>query len=839
MRKKFSWFRKHHIKELALIIIILGVFIFGGFFIWVSTLTLPDVSSFNTRKVAQSTKIYDRTGTILLYDLNQGIKRTSIPDSDISRNIKNATVAIEDSEFYEHPGIKITSIFRAILADIIGGGYNQGGSTITQQVVKNTLLTSEKKISRKLKEWILALKLERIISKAEILNVYLNEAPYGGTIYGIEQASETYFDKRASDLTLAEAAYLAALPNAPSYYSPFGKNKDQLEIRKNLVISKMLEKNFISDEEYKQAMAEKVIWRPQESVGIKAPHFVMYIKKYLEENYGDKLLREGGVKIITTLDYSLQEKAEKLAKSYAIVNKKKYNAENLSVIALDPKTGQILVMVGSRDYFDKEIDGNFNVALARRQPGSSFKPIVYAEAFNKGYTPDTVVFDLPTEFDTNCNPDGTPTITGKESKCYMPVNFDGKYLGPISLKNALAQSRNIPAIKAFYLAGLKNSLKLAKDMGIESLSNIDRYGLTLVLGGGEVTLLDMAGAYSIFATNGVRNPEQGILRIEDGSGNIAESFSPHPVRVLPDQTAMMINDILSDDEARAPEFGVHSSLYVEGRPVAVKTGTTNDYRDAWIIGYTPNFVMGAWAGNNDNSPMEKKIAGFIVAPFWKTLISDSLKKYPVEYFKKAESVDKSTIKPALAGYWQGGQVYFVNRPTGELATDYTPKNLREEKVVKQVHSILYWVNKNDPKGLSPTNPSDDPQFNLWEYPIRKWVAENGVIEETSSAIPTKIDSTHGPDSAPKVVITNPNPSLPYEKNSRMVVVPNITSRFPVSKVDYFINGNFAGSVTQFPWNFIFLPSNIEGLNQNNEIKVIVYDSVENRTEVQSSFQVVY
>ncbi|MBI2476346.1 MAG: transglycosylase domain-containing protein [Candidatus Taylorbacteria bacterium] len=825
MRRRILKLRKHRLKEIALWTGVLGFFAVGTLFLWVSTFTLPDLSAFSERKVSQSTKIYDRTGEILLYDLNRGVKRSVVLDNEISRNIKNATVAIEDSDFYEHRGIKLTSIFRAVLANIGAGSFSQGGSTITQQVVKNSLLTTEKKISRKLKEWILAFKLERLLSKTEILDLYLNDAPYGGTVYGIEEASETYFGKKALDLSIAEAAYLASLPNAPSYYSPYGNNKQQLEDRKNLVLSKMLEKKFLSQAEYDSAKKEVVCFpssttnqkyvgaaaeksipsikepvtrctstfRSQENLGIKAPHFVMFIRQYLEDTYGQAAIERGGLRVTTTLDYGLQQKAEALAKQFAPDNKKNFNAENLSLVALDPKTGQILAMLGSRDYFDKEIDGNFNVALAHRQPGSSFKPIVYAEAFNKGYTPDTMVFDLATEFDTDCNPDGAPIIKGNEDKCYMPENFDGKYLGPISLRNALAQSRNIPAIKVLYLAGLKDSLRLAKDMGIKSLTNVGQYGLTLVLGGGEVSLMDMTEAYSVLAAGGFRNPYQGILRVEDKTGKVLESFEPRPIKVLPEQTALLINDILSDDAARAPEFGVHGTLYIEGRPVAAKTGTTNDYRDAWILGYTPNLAVGAWAGNNDNSPMVKKIAGFIVAPFWNAFIKETLKQYPVETWKKPAAIeDKTALKPVLNGFWQGGQAYFVNKLSGERATEFTPLELREERVVKQIHSILYWLDKNNPNGPPPSNPADDPQFKLWEYPIRKWVAENHIVEETSAVMPTAEDSMHRPEFAPKVSFINPNPNLVYSKNQNAVIALNITGKFPVAKIDYFINDNFIG-----------------------------------------------
>ena len=839
MRKKTIRLKKVHLKEAMFLLVTLGVLSAGVVFLWISTFTLPDLSSFNDRQVSQSTKIYDRTGEILFYDVNRGIRRTVIPDSGISRNIKNATVAIEDSEFYDHWGVRPLAFLRAVIANIFSGSFGQGGSTITQQVVKNSLLTSEKKISRKIKEWVLAIRLERVLTKTEILNIYLNDAPYGGTIYGIEEASRAYFGKGAGDLSITEAAYLAALPNAPSYYSPYGNNKAKLEQRKKLVLSKMLEKKFVTEEEYKTASSEVVAWKPQENTGIRAPHFVIYIKQYLEDKYGADTVAHGGLKVITTLDYPLQDKAETLAKQYATDNEKNFNAENLALVAMDPKTGQILAMVGSRDYFDKNIDGNFNVTLAHRQPGSSFKPIVYSEAFIKGFTPDTTVFDLPTEFDTHCNPDGTPIIETDKDKCYMPENYDGKFVGPISFRDALAQSRNIPALKALYLAGLTDSLRLAKDMGLGSLINAAQYGLTLVLGGGEVSLLDMAGAYSVFASNGVRNPATGILRVENQNGAILESYTSRPIQVLPEQVALSINDILSDDKAREPEFGAHSSLYIPGRNVAAKTGTTNDYRDAWILGYTPNLVVGAWAGNNDNSPMVKKIAGFIVAPFWNAVMTSALSNRTQENFKKPAPYDKTTTKPVLAGFWQGNQAYFVNRPTGELATEFTPPNLREERVVKQIHSILYWVNRNDPTGPPPISPNDDPQFNLWEAPIKKWIISQGIFEETLAVIPTQTDSTHRPEFAPVVKVTNPIPNLPYNKTGRMVVAVEISGKYPTSKVDYFINGSFAGSTNSYPWNFSFLPSSIQEIAPSNQLDVVAYDTAGNRGESHTTFNITF
>ncbi|MEK9184739.1 MAG: transglycosylase domain-containing protein, partial [Patescibacteria group bacterium] len=371
-------------KKILILCLSLTIFTAGILIIWLSNLKIPDLSSFDTRKVSQSTKIYDRTGTILLYDIHENTKRTVVPFEDISRNAKNATVAIEDPNFYSHIGIEPKAIIRAIYANITSGGYSQGGSTITQQVVKNSILTNDKTITRKLKELVLALKLERALTKEQILDIYLNEIPYGGSIYGIEEASKAYFAVDAKDLTMTQAAYLAALEQAPSYYSPFGSHRDELERRKNLVLQKMLDNGLATKDEYDKAKLEKVIFQDKNNtIGIKAPHFVFFVRDYLNEKYGDQAVLENGYKVTTTLDYTLQQKAEEIIKKDALNNAKNFNASNAALVAIDPQTGQILTMVGSRDYFDKEIDGKYNIATAHRQPGSSFKPFVYATAFNK------------------------------------------------------------------------------------------------------------------------------------------------------------------------------------------------------------------------------------------------------------------------------------------------------------------------------------------------------------------------------------------------------------------------------------------------------------------------
>lgn len=832
MKKRF-WTKKH-LKEAAALAA--GLFLLGGgaILLWLGNMEIPNLDTIGERRVSQSTKIFDRTGKILLYDVHKDIRRTIVPLDQISRNIKNATVAVEDANFYQHNGLEPRAILRAVFANLTDFGYSQGGSTITQQVVKNSILTNDKTITRKLKEWVLALKLEKKRGKEEILSLYLNEIPYGGSIYGIEEASQNFFGKKAAELSVAEAAYLASLPQAPSYFSPYGAHKDKLEERKNFALERMLAEHFINQEEYETAKIEVVNWLPPSEVGIRAPHFVMFIKNYLENKYGEERVRDGGFKVTTTLDSELQAKAEEVVKKWALQNKTNYNAENASLVAIDPKTGQILVMVGSRDYFDQEIDGNFNVALAHRQPGSAFKPIVYATAFAKGYTPETVVFDLQTEFSTYCNPDGTPIVESDIDKCYMPENYDLIYRGPIDLRHALAQSINIPAIKTLYLTGLKESLRTAKDLGIKSLTNTNQYGLTLVLGGGEVSLLDLTSAYSTFANGGVRNPYAGILKVEDESGKILEEFQLKSSVVLTENIALTISDILADEPARQPAFGVHSFLYIAGRDVAVKTGTTNDYRDAWILGYTPSLAVGAWAGNNDNSPMEKKVAGFIVAPMWHEFMAGVLKNYPDEKFKKPTAIGNTNLKPVLRGLWQGGQSYFIDSLSGKLATQYTPTETKREKVVQQVHSILYWVDKNNPLGAAPTNPTDDSQFNSWEYAVRKWATDKKLADENQSVIPLATDDIHLPNRMPILQIQGLKNS--YGKNDNVNITITNIGIYPLRKVDLFLNGSYVGSAIKSPFTLnIKLVS--PGEIGDNKIEIIGSDAVYNKAKIEASFRI--
>jgi len=832
--------RKKFLKILAGVISFLfAVFLFSGTVIvfWIATLKIPDASSLNDLKVAQSTKIYDRTGKIILWDIHNDIQRTIVPLADISRHIKNAAIAVEDSSFYQHKGVDVPGILRATLVNIKSGKLRQGGSTISQQLVKNTLLTTDKTFTRKIKEIILTLKIEKKLSKDKILELYLNAVPYGGSNYGIESASRNFFGKNASDINLAEAVYLASLTKAPTYYSPYGKHQEELVQRKDLILSKMAVLGFITPEEAETAKKEKVVFINKGQNSVKAAHFSVYIRSYLEEKYGKDVVEQGGLKVTTTLNYPLQQKAEELAAKYAKENKEKFNASNNSIVAIDPKTGQILVMVGSKDYFNQEDQGNFNVALARRQPGSAIKPFVYAAAFKKGYSPDTVVFDVRTEFNPSCLDKYAATTTSSSSssassdekdECYMPENYDHNYRGPVTLRAALAQSLNVPSVKTLYLAGIRNSLSLMKDMGISSLTDPDRYGLTLVLGGGEVSLLEMTGAYSVFANNGVRNPPVGILKVEDKSGNILEEYRDESKQVLDKNIALLISDVLSDNKARAPAFGASSPLYFPDRPVAAKTGTTNDYKDAWVLGYAPSIAVGAWFGNNNNSPMEKMVAGFIVTPMWNEFLNEVFKDLPKEDFEKPKNIKGN--KPFLNSQWLGGQTYLVDEVSGKLATEFTPPELVQEKVLTQIHSILYWLDKNNPSGGKPANPENDSQFRMWEIPVRRWAEKNNLKDQTEADMPKESDDVHKPEYAPIIKIESPKENQTYNNNSDIVVKFSSHGRFEFGQADLFFNNNYLGSLKQEPYILTFKPFDWGVTANKSEIKIITYDKVRNKSE---------
>ncbi len=719
MKKVKKWLKNNWLEVLidgTIAVFVIGLLSVGGILLWISSFDIPDLSSFEERRILQSTKIYDRTGEILLYDLHQDVKRTIVPYDEISYHIKNATVAIEDDQFYEHFGIDLMAIARAAITnltqgDLLGG---QGGSTITQQVIKNSVLQQEKKLTRKIKEAILSIRLEQVLTKDEILGHYLNESPYGGTIYGVEEASQAFFGKSSRDITLPEAAYLSALPQAPTYLSPYGNNRTVLERRKNLVLDRMLLNGFINETEHASATEAVIEFKPQAVTGIRAPHFVMYIREQLAEQYGEETLAERGFRVITTLDWELQEVAETIVAEKTVINVEKYDATNAGLVAVDPQTGDILTMVGSRNYFDKEIDGNFNVALAPRQPGSSIKPYVYASAFSKGYTPETILYDVRTQFGSGCE----PWEISSKSPCYSPSNYNNVFVGPITMRNALAQSLNIPAVKTLYLTGLSDAIKIAGDLGVTTLNDPDRLGLTLVLGGGEVKLLEHVGAYGTFANEGVLAKRRSILRVEDAQGNLIDENPIVTERILDREVALQLTDVLSDNVARSPLWGNFSLVNFGARDVALKSGSTNNLRDAWLMGYAPNLAVGVWVGNNDNSPMGGGLSGLIATPMWRAFMDEALAKIPTESFAEPKA-PSANLKPVLRGQ---------NIDTTKIITDLISeggdvRDLNLSTLTNNIHSILHFVIKKDPQGAYPTNPQQDSQYKNWEYAVQKWKEE--------------------------------------------------------------------------------------------------------------------
>ncbi len=808
-------------KNILFLFIGIGIIFTGIALVWVSTLKLPDFKLFTERKIESSTKIYDRTGEVLLYDIHQNIKRTIIPYEEMGTGIKNATVAIEDGEFYQHKGIRITSIIRATVWAKLTGKKVQGGSTITQQLIKNTLLTSDRSIARKIKEWILAIKLEKIMSKDNILALYLNEAPYGGNIYGIEEASKAFFNKEPMNLTLAESAYLAAIPNGPTYYSPYRKNKDKLDERKNLVLKRMLDLKFIDENTYNIAKAEVVVFMPERPMNISAPHFVFFIKDYLEKRYGINALEDGGLNIVTTLDYNLQKKAEAVALEKGKENEKSWNGKNTGIVVIDPKTGQILAMVGSRNYFDKTVDGNFNVTTAQRQPGSSFKPIVYASAFEKGYTADTTLFDVKTEFNASCDPNGYPLPGSKGATCYTPDDYDGKYRGPMTLKEALAQSINIVAVKLLYLVGIKDSIKMASDLGITTLTDPTRYGLSLVIGGGETTLLEMTSAYGVFAASGIRHPYQGIISVENANKDVLEKYEDKSYPVLNPNTTNILSDILSDDKARTPTFGANSVLNIPGHNVAVKTGTTNNNKDAWTIGYTPSVAVGVWVGNNDNTPMKKGGAA-LAGPIWNAVMTEALKDKPNEFFEAPEPID-SSLPPILRGFWQGGETIKTNNSSYDPMTGLPTETSTKEVSITNVHTILYWIDKSNPLNMTPAKQTNDSQYKNWEYGVQKWWNSNYSKYTNIIAQGGTVINNQNVLSNPEFTISGIGNNV-YKNTERINFVINSLGQNQIKKIDIYINDVYLKTLKTAPFNVSFIPKEISGITNENTIHILGYDT---------------
>jgi len=587
---------------------------------------LPSPEKLINRPIILSTKIYDRHNQ-LLYKIYRHQNRTLVPLDKIPSSLIQATIAIEDKEFWQHRGISLKGILRAIKHNLIYPNKEPiGGSTITQQLIKNALLGSEKTWQRKIKEAILAVLVEARFEKKEILQMYFNEVPYGGTTYGIEEAAQKYFGKSVINLNSAEITLLAGLPAAPTRYSPFGAYPALAKKRQRQVLEAMIKSNYLSRNE-----AEKIIQMPLKftfkSNHLKAPHFVFYTKDILVEKYGQKLVEEGGLEVTTSLDLKLQQEAEKIVKEeLAKINH--LNVGNAAVLIIRPPTGEILAMVGSRDYFDFNHDGNVNVTLSLRQPGSAIKIVNYAVAFQQGFTPATIISDTPISFHL------------PHQKAYSPKNYDNKFHGNVSIRTALGSSLNVPAVKVLASLGTDKMITMGQEMGITSWKDPSRFGLSLTLGGGEIKMIDLAQAYTVLANLGEKVPLTPLLEINRGKESLFRSDQEtNSKTVLDSGVAFILNDILSDNQARSLAFGPHSLLNIPQKTVAVKTGTSNNLRDNWAIGYTPEFLVAAWVGNNDNQPMSQIASGITGAtPIWRRLTDHLLQEYPQTGWPKPKNV---------------------------------------------------------------------------------------------------------------------------------------------------------------------------------------------------------
>ncbi|MCL4364163.1 transglycosylase domain-containing protein [Patescibacteria group bacterium] len=735
-----------------------------------------------------STVFLDRNGKVL-YDMYKDKNRIPATFDELPKYLREATISIEDKDFYKHGAISQTGMIRAVLNMLLGRGL-QSGSTITQQLIKNVLLSSRQTISRKIQELILSYEAERKYTKDQILVMYLNEAPYGGSYWGVKTAAKAYFGKEVKDLNLVECAILAGLPQSPSTYSPFIGKKDAWRGRTKDVLRRMREDGYITSDQEKKALDDlgKMSFTAPK-MAIEAPHFVFYVKDLIDNQYGPKLIDQG-VKIKTTLDLDVQTTVEQIVKD-EIEKLKGYNATNGAVVVLDSKTGDILAMVGSYDYNDPKY-GKFNAALGLRQPGSTIKPITYSVAFEKGYTPATVLMDVKTEFSSGLNGD----------KPYVPVNYEGTFLGPMQVRFALGNSENIPAVKMLAMVGIRDFLQKAYDMGLTQFAptdaNMNRLGLSVTLGGGETTLLDLTSAFSVFADAGKKTDVNAISEIDDFKGQtVYKEVRVKDKQVLSPEIAFLISHILSDNNARLKVFGPNSYLNIPGKTVAVKTGTTDDKRDNWAVGYTKSITVGVWVGNNDNSPMNPKIASGETgaSPIFYQVMRALLKKYQDGIPDKPDDVKAMIIDAYLGGLPKDGyptrSEYFID---GTQPKDVSPfyKTLKIAKADGKLANDVEIKNGDyDSKDFivfTENDPVSADGRNRWQEGIDAWVKDQG---DPKYHPPTEVSNASSSD----VVVSIKNPMGQTTVNDNNVEVKaTITSLNSLKNVKININGNTVKSI---------------------------------------------
>lgn len=788
----------------------LAACLLGGtvLFIWVMR-DLPNPNRLTDRSVSQTTRIFARDAKTVLYELHGDEKRTLVELSGVSQHAKNATIAIEDKTFYQNKGFSFRGFARAVLY----AGTRGGGSTITQQLVKNVILSKEKTIVRKLKELILSIEIARRYSKDDILKMYLNDIPYGNMAFGIESAAQTYFGKSARDLAPDEAALLAAIPQAPTFYSPYGTHRDRLEFRQHYILDLMAEQGYLTADEAAAAKEIDTLKKvAPKRTGIKAPHFVFYVKDLLAEKFGEEAVEEGGLKVVTTLDAKKQEFAEQaIADNRALI--KKSNASTAALLAVDPKNGDILAMVGSADYFDDSINGQFNALSGQLQPGSSIKPFVYAKGFEMGYTPDTVLYDVSTDFATG-------------GAVYRPADYDRKERGPVTVRTALAGSLNIPAVKMLYLVGIKDFLDYATGQLGYTIGDRANLGLSLTLGGVMVNPVEHINAFGSFAGEGELAASRALLRVEDASGNVLLKADAQPKlrRVMSEETARQISSILSDDAARSFVFGARSTLTLPDRPVAAKTGTTNNYKDAWIVGYTPSLVAGVWAGDQKGERNMDAYGGSKLAgPIWNQFMRKALEGTPVEQFTAPQPV--KTGKPVLDGDKSSQFKVRIDKFTGKLATDMTPADMVEERPFGGFHDILFFVKRDDPRGPVPAHPEEDPQFVAWEAGVAAWAEKQGM-KATGEQPPTAFDDVHVLENLPTVSFVSPLEGGTFTTRNPLAAVSASAPR-GVASVEYQLDGETVG-ISNSPSQAIALSVPNHFTKGFHVLTAIAYDDARNR-----------
>lgn len=777
---------------------------------------LPSPDRLSTREVPQTTKIYSRDG-VLLYEIFGDERRTLVELHDIPEYLKQATVAVEDKNFYNHGGFDLRGFIRAAWVTLRGEGV-QGGSTISQQVIKNTLLTPERTLTRKIKELMLSIELERKYSKDEILQMYFNEVPYGGQAWGVGAAAEMYFGKSVSDLTLAEATLIAGLPQAPSYYSPCGAYPENAALRQGMVLNLMVENGYVTEEDAQQVKDTnlKIVCLGYDQGDIKAPHFVMYVKQLLTDMFGEKMVGQGGLRVITTLDWGKQQIAEEEARKQ-VERIKSANVSNAGVIVAEPSTGQIMAMVGSIDYFDAAHDGNVNVILAERQPGSSIKPITYLTAFTMGYTPSTFVSDIRT-----CFPGGA----GQPDYC--PNNWDDKYWGPMAVRDALANSRNVPAVKMLQVVGIQNMINMSHKLGITTLNEPDRYGLSLTLGGGEVRPIDMAQVFSVLANMGKKADLTPLLKVEDPKSNVLHEYREIKESVIDERSAFLINNILSDSSVRKRTFG--NSLEI-GRTLAVKTGTTNDNRDAWTIGYTPQFVSVVWVGNFNNDAMIGIQGSTGATPIMKGVMSRILEGLPEGKWVAPEGIVTKTVDSVSGLIPQDGRGFPTKTEVFAKGTEPTQ--------VDDFH-VIATVCKSDPNRLATDfhkqkGQSEDRTFtflhelsNDWQSYTDEWMtahASDGYGRPPVEKCPITVDGQ--PIVGPYIQVTTPLNNAVVQLK-QFDVKTEIFTLDRITKVEFIWDDAVVATVNSAPYQMVYNLSELSAkyqTNGNHTLVVRAYDSL--------------